>query len=281
MSQRSPYRPYLGCVHRPVYFLLRILGLQTAAQKWLRISHVNPIWSLTGHLQNHRMIFGNKEEYQYLSNQYENRVCKATLRFLSSGAVCADVGAHIGFFTLLMAKIVGPTGKVYAFEAFPENAKLLQSNVKLNTYEERVVVENKAVGSTTAEEIDLYLGPSSFESSLMLNQSGDSITVPGISLGDYFSDVEKLDFVKMDIEGAESQAIPAMREQLIRLKPTVLLEIHQGAESAVDELSNIGYRFVDLDFQPLTRLKIVGNNTNHIIAVASGSFPEMVPGGTF
>ncbi len=227
------------------------------------------------------MIFGKQEQYQYLANQYENRVCKATLRFLKSGAVCADVGAHIGFFTLLMAKIVGPRGKVYAFEAFPENAALLRSNVKLNAYENTVVVENKAVGSTSCEDVALYLGPSSFESSIMLHQDCDSITVPGISLGDYFSDVEQLDFVKMDIEGAESQAIPAMREQLIRLRPTVLLEIHRGAESAVNELSDMGYRFVDLDFQSLTLSKIMSENINHIVALASGSSYEKSLGEAF
>ena len=279
MSQRSPYRSYLACVHRPVYTLLRILSLHTAAQKWMRISHVKPTWSLTGPLKDHRMIFRKKEEYQYLSNQYEQRVCKAILRCLKSGDVCADVGAHIGFFTLLMAKVVGPIGKVSAFEAFPENAELLQSNVILNAYDDRVIVENKAVGSTSKEATDLYLGPSSFESSLVLHQGGDSITVPGISLGDYFSDAEKLDFIKMDIEGAESQAIPAMREQLMRLKPTVLLEIHQGAESAVEELSTMGYRFVDLDFQPINHAKIREERINHIIAVATESSFSSLTGG--
>ena len=158
---------------------------------------------------------------------------------------------------------------------------MLQSNVTLNAYEERVVVENKAVGSTSKEATDLYLGPSSFESSLVLHQGGDSITVPGISLGDYFSGLERLDFIKMDIEGAESQAIPAMREQLIRLKPTVLLEIHQGAESAVEELSKMEYRFVDLDFQPLDHSKIRDDKINHIIAVALESSPARLSGGTF
>ncbi len=278
MLQHSPYRPYLGCVHRPVYALLRILGLQAASEKWMRISHANPVWSLSGPLQNHRMVFGKKEEYQYLASQYEKKVCEATFRFLNSGAVCADVGAHIGFFTLLMAKIVGPAGKVYAFEAFPENANLLQGNVKLNAYDERVVVENKAVGAATSEEIVLYLGPSSFESSLILHQGGESITVPGISLGDYFSGFEKLDFIKMDIEGAESQAIPAMREQLNRLRPTILLEIHRGAESAVEELSTVGYRFVDLDFHPITLSKIRTDEINHIVALPDGS-SEMLSGG--
>lgn len=93
------------------------------------------------------------------------------------------------------------------------------------------------------------------------------IQVPATSLGDYFSKVDKLDFIKMDIEGAESYAIPGMCDVLRRLRPKILLGVPLGSESAVEELCGVGYRLLDLDFQPVRLSQNQDDKLNHVITL--------------
>src|SRR5262245_1072297 len=68
---------------------------------------------------------------------------------LGPGDTAIDVGAHVGFFTMHMAAIVGAAGRVYAFEPFTANAELLERSVVENRFEERVVAQRTAVGATS------------------------------------------------------------------------------------------------------------------------------------
>jgi len=130
---------------------------------------------------------------------------------IKKGDIVLDIGANIGYFTLLFAKLVGKEGKVFAFEPDPDNFSLLEKNVKLNGYQNVILIRG-AVSSETGK-IRLYLSEENKADNRIYN-SGDSrrsIEVEAIRLDDYFESYEgEIDFIKMDIQGAEAKAIQGM-----------------------------------------------------------------------
>jgi FkbM family methyltransferase len=131
------------------------------------------------------------------------------------GDVVVDIGANIGYYTLLLAKLVGDEGKVFAFEPDPTNFALLESNVVRNGYC-NVVLERQAVAARTGRH-ELYLATTN-DGDHRLYDSGDgrrSVAVDSVALDDYFHDYQgRIDFIKMDIQGAEQNALHGMTHLL-------------------------------------------------------------------
>lgn len=264
---RNPYRPCFRVIHRPVLAGLRLLRLSQLERKWIRVSNCNYAWPLPGILAGQVMQLTRREDFQYLEPNYEPRVCKAIQRLVRPGFVCADVGAHVGYMTLFMAKLTGETGRVFAFEALPENAEMLQRNIRLNHLSQRVAVENVAVTDRSQPSVTLFRGPSSFESSAVGDTNRGHFTVPGKSLDDYFASHTALHFLKMDIEGAETQALCGMQRILRTLRPTILLEVHDAGWPAVDQLLAAGYLLHDLELQPIDVATMRAQRINHCVAL--------------
>ncbi len=210
-------------------------------------------WSLSGPLAGYRMVASPDAYGLYVANRYEPRVCRAVEQIVQPGWTCVDAGAHIGYMTLLLARLVGERGRVIAFEAWPENARLIERNSELNGLSSRVRVEAQAVAGEARDRVSLFPGrnQSSCEWSVMEGmwpRGGTAVDVPAISLDAYFPPSAPLDFVKMDIEGGEALAMVGMRRILRTVKPTILLEFHREAGwPAIEELAAAGYRLFDLD----------------------------------
>ena len=254
--------------HMPVWIrrTLRAIGLTSLLQRWYPQNSLRYAWPLHGALEGHRMHFGRPEELQYQECQYEVDVCAVVDRLVLPGWVCVDVGAHIGYMTLLMAKLVGAKGRIYAFEAAPENALLLEDNVRLNGYQERVIVENKAVAGESQEQITLYVGPSSFEATVISRGWQAMDRVPAVALDCYFAPDARVDLVKMDIEGGEVQAIAGMRRLMTQTRPLVLLEIHDMGWPAVEALLAANYTLCDLTFH-LVDVQASRGQLRHCVAI--------------
>jgi FkbM family methyltransferase len=130
-----------------------------------------------------------------------------------------DVGAHIGYFSLLAAKRVGPTGRVYAFEPAPENYGLLTRNISLNGYKQ-VMPIRKAVSNH--EGVDtFFLHPDSVAHSLQAQTFGRAQATMKVDTTtlDHFFATQKwppLQLAKFDIEGAEPEALDGMTQLLAR-----------------------------------------------------------------
>jgi FkbM family methyltransferase len=147
-----------------------------------------------------------------------------------------DVGAHKGYFTLLLAKLVGERGRVIAFEAHPDNAATTRKHAAVNGVAERVVVENRAVSDGSEPEVTLYFGRegSSFEWNILgrdvLGRATEAVLrVPATTLDAHFAPGERIDFLKMDIEGAEAMALPGMHRLLAESRPVLVVEFHSQA----------------------------------------------------
>lgn len=74
----------------------------------------------------------------YCEGIYEPEICQTIMRIVEPGWVCVDAGAYVGYYSLLLAKLVGERGRIIAFEAHPKNAEQLRSNVRINGYETQV-----------------------------------------------------------------------------------------------------------------------------------------------
>ena len=138
-----------------------------------------------------------------------------------SGNIVVDLGANVGYFTCLLAKIVGEGGKVFAFEPDPRNLKLLRRNIQENDYK-NVIIADKAVSDVNGS-CTLYSSQKKFGANRIFeskkNQTHDFIPIKSetICLDDYFEKqnlLKKIDFIKIDIEGSEFRAFNGMKKIL-------------------------------------------------------------------
>jgi FkbM family methyltransferase len=143
---------------------------------------------------------------------------------LVPGDVVVDLGAHVGYYTLLCAKLVGSHGKVFAFEPFPEHFELLKRNIKANGYE-NVALVRMAVADTTGTR-HLFLSEDNSGDHRIFGAGGHrrAIEIETITLDDYFrGNSMPIALIKLDIQGAEYAALQGMLRVLSRNRVAALL----------------------------------------------------------
>jgi FkbM family methyltransferase len=168
------------------------------------------VFPLATPLEGYRMRLEWQSSKALVFGTFEPEVAHLLLQMIHPNWVVLDVGAHIGHFALLLAKLVGPGGKVIAFEPCPENFRTLEENVRMNDCR-NVALKNRAVAATTGV-MNLRSNDTNqliFTASLADRQP--MIDVETVSLDDYsFRLQEQIRFVMMDIEGAEAPALQRM-----------------------------------------------------------------------
>lgn len=166
-----------------------------------------------------KLFLGKKGLAMSISHygKYEETEAKIMEQKISKGDIVVDVGANIGIHTLNMAKIVGKTGKVFAFEPEITNFEILKKNIKLNNYT-NIFAEQKAVGE---EDGTATLHRSNHPGMHKINNepqhSKDELDVDIISLDNFFDKNNmqpKIDFVKIDVEGFELSVLNGMKNIL-------------------------------------------------------------------
>ncbi|HEX4612618.1 MAG TPA: FkbM family methyltransferase [Urbifossiella sp.] len=163
---------------------------------------------------------------------WESWVTLAVARHVRPGWRCVDVGASYGYYTLLLASLVGPAGRVRACEPNPDVARLLRTTVRLNGFDATVAVSEEVVADRTGEfhlsVPDFAIGGTMNGSVAAVYPGGRSHPVPGRPLADICGG-EKIDFVKIDAEGGESAIWEGMGE-LRRANPglTILMEFNRA-----------------------------------------------------
>jgi FkbM family methyltransferase len=163
------------------------------------------------------------------------------------GWCCADVGAHRGLATVLLAAAVGPRGRVFAFEAHPSNARRLKKRVR--DCAAQIVVENLAISDGSSPTLELFAGryKRSAEWTVAPRTPGrPELSVPAACLDDYFEGGPALNVVKIDVEGAESQVLAGMTRILKEVRPALFIEFHDDAGwSGRSHLLAAGYDLFD------------------------------------
>jgi len=183
---------------------------------------------------------------------WEKSTTEMFKKVVKQGDVVVDLGANMGYFTLLAAKLVGKEGKVYAFEPAPINYSLLIKNIELNGYN-NVVPLQKAV-SNIAGTVKLFISDEDIGNNTIYQYGDDRefVEVESVTLDEFFKDKEyRVDVIKMDIEGAEMAAILGM-DRIIKenngLKvfsefyPSLIRAMGYSPEDLLDKLIN-NYHF--------------------------------------
>ena len=136
---------------------------------------------------------------------------------IPAGGVAVDIGANIGYYTLLMARTVGPEGRVIAFEPDAENARILRKNLEANGYSNVTVVEAAVAEAEGVVRLHLADG-NSVNHRLSADEDGRAtVEIPAVTLDEWLAvhDITRVDFIKLDIEGAETRALAGMKHTFL------------------------------------------------------------------
>ncbi len=228
---------------KPLARLIR-RGLNRAAP-----SGLTEVQVAAGDLTGFTLLLDMQTEKDYWLGTYEPDLQSALRELVVPGWVIYDVGANIGYVSLLLAKAAGERGRVFAFEALPANVERLRRNVELNGMGARVTVIAGAVTQAA--------GPVRFlvhESGGMGKAEGSAgredryraeVIVEGLSLDEFVFERGNPppQAVKMDIEGGEVLALPGMRRLLAEARPLMLMELHgdESGRAAWEALTAAGY----------------------------------------
>ena len=153
--------------------------------------------------------------------------------------VALDIGANIGAMTLHMARLVGTTGKVLAFEPAPPILKRLQENITRNNFNDRVTIFNVALGDTegTLELAYADINTENQGMASLYNKNNVvvtlSCTVQAKCLNTMGLDLSRCDLIKVDIQGAETNFLKGAALFIKKFKPKILIEV-----SAIELKSN-------------------------------------------
>jgi len=187
----------------------------------------------------------------YFNGEVEPEVQSVLRKYLRPGMTVYDIGANIGFFSLLAARLVGATGRIMAFEADPEIAARLQENVGRNQGAP-ISVEEKAVWSSSRSvffaRADAKVSPDRGLGYVIGDDAERSaagtIRVEAVSVDEYVDKSGAPDFIKCDVEGAEVEVFRGADKLLNERPPVILCEMHgeENRQTLLKLFGNLGYR---------------------------------------
>jgi FkbM family methyltransferase len=166
-----------------------------------------------------------------IHRQREISETETVKRIVKPGMCILEIGANIGYYTILMGKLVGKNGKIYAYEPYPCSVDILTRNVRLNGFADIVEVHNLAVSSENTIK-KLYLGRASNVHSLINyktdGSNADYIEVKTKDIREILMDSDrKIDLVRMDIEGHERELFSRLSADISTVLPArIFFEIH-------------------------------------------------------
>lgn len=165
----------------------------------------------------------------YLKHQQvpEPEVCQVLVRVLREGDTAIDAGANVGFFTIIMSKLVGDTGRVVAVEPGANNFEKLHRNIVLNKCQNVTVVREPLWCSPV--DVPMYLYDDGGANSLWPNEGDVSSGMLRATTLDAICDGRTPKLIKMDIEGSEFDAIQGGRKMFATQRPVLVTEMNPAA----------------------------------------------------
>jgi FkbM family methyltransferase len=216
-------------------------------------------------LGNRLLVFSPRRNFigsaLYRTGVWEPAVTAAIADITRPGMVALDVGADIGYYTLQLSRLVGPSGRVVAFEPIPKARERLVHNIRGNG-RTNIIVSELALGN---QEGTVYLEDPFTKSRLNLNKTtaGErDIKVTIRRMDDLFSKLKlpSVDLIKIDVEGAEHEVLRGMEQTLRRFHPVIIVEVHNqflpqfGSTAAglLEWLADLGYEINPVEPEAVT-----------------------------
>ncbi|MCZ4221791.1 FkbM family methyltransferase [Pedobacter rhodius] len=183
------------------------------------------------------------------TGDYEPELKKIFKSIINPGDYILDVGANIGFHTLYFAQLTGGKGLVTAFEPIPDNYKSLNNNIQLNNFS-NIITHNVAL-SNKKEQISIQVDlKSTNPGAYNLFELNGDVPIECV-VGDDIVDNQKVDFIKIDVEGYESYVLDGLIETIKKNKPKIIFEFDQDYHRKTSRsedyilflLASLGYQF--------------------------------------
>lgn len=175
---------------------------------------------LFGPNRGHRFLKGAGTNGYWLGTAERTHQALA-MKHIRPGQIVYDIGANVGLHTLLFSRLVGEEGQVFAFEPSPDTAALLAEHVRINR-RKNVTIIPKAIAGRAGEM--RFSG--SGDSRIRRLDVGGETTVLSVTLDQVARDLPPPACIKMDIEGAEVEALQAAAECFQRYRPKLFLATH-------------------------------------------------------
>ncbi len=206
---------------------------------------------LQGPLRGKRWIAGSSSHGCWLGS-YEYPKQKAFWAAIEPGHVVYDLGANVGFYSLLASVLTGPEGRVFSFEPVPRNLRFLRKHLQLNGITNCFVWEVAVGGSDGTATFDLGPHPSMGH---LARDSENGLSVRTVALDGLIASgvIPPPDVMKCDIEGGEYDALCGASNTLSVHSPTIFLAIHgsEAHERCCQLLTDLRYDLAPLDSLPL------------------------------
>lgn len=207
-----------------------------------------------GPLRGMKMELNLQSEKDYWLGSYELELVGALKQATKGKHVAYDVGANIGYISLMLAQLLGDEGQVYSFEALPGNQERWKGNITLNQLDERVHLQAVAVSKTSGKArfmVHASGGMGKLSSAKGRDEDyAEEIEVDSLALDDavYRQKSPAPELIKIDIEGGEGAALRGMTRLLKEKRPTLFIELHgyEAAREVFEQLTNHNYSMREL-----------------------------------
>lgn len=264
---RGRYRMMKWLIERPLIF-------ENSDKRVVQLKHVGPI-----ELNPSDYI----EKILFITGEYENNLVELLNKVLKKGDCFLDIGANIGYFSLIAANIVQNEGVVYSFEASDKTFQKLERNIELNRINNlklfNFAVSNKEESLTFNIQKDGNSGMSSFRK--LDGYKAESITINAKPIDYFLNEMSKIKLIKMDIEGAEGMVIEGMQNLINRDRPFITLELVDkyliqlgySAQNIIEKLKQLNYQIYFLDF-PLKMVSEAPKEQCNILCIPNEVVPD-------
>ncbi|KKD39569.1 FkbM family methyltransferase [Limnoraphis robusta] len=211
----------------------------------------------------------------YATGAYELPIQTALAKYLKPNSVFYDIGANIGFFTVIAARLVGESGQVYAFEPVPENADRIRQNAEINQFSHVTVFEKAVSANPGTAELLLahHSGGATLSTAGTPPDLRGKMDVELVSIDDLIAQgqIKPPSLVKIDVEGAEIAVLQGMVQTLKQFQPLLIYEVDDGNQAAFRAknqeieafITSAGYDIIPLE----AAYKNIQWNVGHAIAV--------------
>lgn len=207
----------------------------------------------------------------------ERLATKQIYKSIRPRMTCLEVGANIGYFLLIEAKIIGKGGKIYGLEPDPRSFKILKENIKINRIKDNVEIYNIAAGNKEGKEkffLSNHYNLSGFTEDKS-NSDGKWIDVKIVKL-DNFLKGKKIDFLRMDVEGYEFEVLKGMKDLLknvqgmfIEVHHKILKDLGTRPEEFYEWIFKQGFR-IKVAFSPYRKDNVYTNQKDFVNSMEGG-----------
>lgn len=195
----------------------------------------------------------------YWLGSYEYQKQKLMAEYIKDGMVCYDIGAHVGFYTLLFSRFTGRNGAVFSFEPDPLNLAYLLKHIELNRIINTKIFHCGVWNKSGIKGFNLNSSESSF-----VKTDGKELYIPVFKIDELVSRqyITPPDIVKIDVEGSELEVLEGMEEQLRNRRPIIFVasDSIEKREAIFLFLQNLDYKILNLYKEKIDFAEIKENN---------------------